>query len=154
MKKSKVSRSVKIFITFSFILGVIVLISSLILNNSIKEVLLQRDTRLDVYEFTKKWVEEDIISYLSIKDEESYNFSKQNVHMSKELKSDLYGQGYDSFKFNNYSKISIVDSQYSLEKEGTIIIYLLVNVTKDSETRQLNFMVFVKNNIIYDIVAF
>lgn len=154
MKNNKLSRKVKIFSTLSIALIVGVVIYTLFVNNSVKSVLETRDMRLDFYEYTKMWVIEDVRAYILIKNKETYNNAKDSVHMNKETIEDLFGAEYDSAKHVGYSKVSFVDAQYTLERDGVIKYYLTANVTKNGETKEIDFMVFVSNNIIYDIIAF
>jgi hypothetical protein len=148
------TKKLKIFSILSITIILIVVITTIIINASIKNVIESRDTRLDTYEATKMWVIEDIRSYLLIRDKNSYIQSKQNMHMGSEVKSEIFGSEFEASNHQGYTNVSFLDAQYTLEKSGKVIYYLLADVTKGEETKQLNFMVFVSNNTIYDIVAY
>lgn len=154
MKNSKLSRPIKIFSTLSITLIIGVIIYTLFVNNSIKNVVEMRDMRLDIYEYTKLWVVEDVRDYVLIKNKETYTNAKDSVHMNNETLNDLFGSEYDSSRHVGYSKVSFVDAQYTLERDGRVIYYLTANVSKSGETKEINFMVFVSDNLIYDIIAF
>lgn len=132
----------------------ILFVTTLIVNSNIKGVEESRDKRLDMYELTKQWVIQDIRDYILIQDEEGYKETKGKVHMTRELKDELFGNAFNYSKHGGYTSISFIDSQYTLEKDGKFIVYLLANVTKDNQTKEMNFLVFIHNNSIYDIVAY
>lgn len=145
----------KVITAVSFILLVLVVVFTLVANNSLKDLEDKRMKSLDGYEATKLWVIDDIRSYLMVNGEETYKTSKQSVHFAKELKDELYANSYNASMFQGASNVNFVDAQYSLEKEdNTFIIYLLTNVSVQGKTKEINLMVFINNNHIYDILAY
>lgn len=153
MIKSGLSKRVVIFSSLSFIIIMGVIISTLVSNSKIRTVIATRDTRLDVYEATKLWVIDDMRTYLTISDEKSYTDVKRNVHMTPDLKNSLFKSDFSSFSPTGIKEVSFVDAQYSLDDKGNFMVYLLANV-KGDKTKELNFLVSVNNNKIYDVIAY
>lgn len=145
---------VKIVTAVSFILLAGVVIFTLLSNSSIKGLEDARDKRFDLYETTKIGVMEDIRAYLSVTDKDSYEKVKTTINMQSEIKSELFGSSYNATKFIGKASISFVDVQYTLEEDGTFIVYSLVNVTKEGVTKEMNFLAFVANNQIYDLLFY
>jgi hypothetical protein len=153
MIKSRLSKRVVIFSALSFILVIVAIILTLVLNTGIKSALSERDTRLDLFENTKMWAIEDVRAYLTVHDEKSYLNVRKTVHMTPELKQSIFGTNFSDFTVSGVKNVSFVDAQYSLGKDGTFMIYMLANA-KGTETKELNLLVSVNNNMIYDIIAF
>lgn len=154
MRDSKFSFRLKVFIVISLTLSVGLFIYTLIVNSGIRDIENSRDTSLHVLEATKLWVVEDIRDYLLIRDKETYDMAKSFVHMSSELKKELFGNSFEGFRLTDIQSVSFVDAQYSLDSEEDIKIYLLVNVERPEGVSQLNFVVSVKDNTIYDLLAY
>lgn len=149
------SKKLKILTFVSIGILMLVFTATLISNNNIKQLEDMRNKSLEGYEATKQWAMDDIRDYLSINSEENFKEVSSRLHFSKELKQELLGMGYNAAIHQGYSDVAFVDAQYSLsEEDGSFIVYLLTNVTKSGETRELEFMVFINNNQIYDIIAF
>jgi hypothetical protein len=143
---------------FTITVAVVVAItagSTFISNRTMKSINASRDTQLEAYELTSQWVQDDVRSYLGVRDEASYSDAKRNTHMTQELKNTIYGSVYDDTKVTGVTSVSLVDVQYTLkEKDNTVVFYVLANVTKNGEKKPVNVLTFVKNNEIYDIVAY
>lgn len=123
-------------------------------NREIQKLDESRLTQLDMYEVTKLAVIEDIRTYLTIKTEKDYLFAKQNMNLHSELKRDLFGSGFDPINFYGASEVYVVDVQYTFQdNKGITKYYLILNVTKGNQTKQLELLVFVQNNQIFDILT-
>ncbi|HBG5344182.1 TPA: hypothetical protein KQG29_001546 [Clostridioides difficile] len=123
-------------------------------NKKIETVYSKRTTSLDKKERTKLWVIEDIRSFLSIKDTESYLKTKSNSHFTDDLKYKLFGKEYDASKFFGADEVSIQESEYTIDSTEQDEIYCVKAISKrDNKSSVHKYLVFVSNNYIYDIKA-
>lgn len=148
-------------IKYTSILAVLALIGmvivTVVLNKGAKDVLDSRETGLDSFESTKLWVLDDMREFLQIKDKEGYEVAKKEMamHLTTDMKNELFGSSFDSREFIGSSGVRFIDSQYSLDdKDGEYTIYLLCNVTVEEELKILNMVVSVKDNKVYDIISY
>lgn len=154
MKENKHSKRILIFVTVSFIILIGVLVATLVKNNKLREIKDNRINVLDTYELTKLWVIEDMRTYLSIKDDTSFYQAKDSVHFTSELKDILLGDKYNSENHAKLSNISVIDTQYTLGDSNKIVFYMLLNVKDGDKIKELNAMIFVANNMIYNILLY
>lgn len=145
------SKKRNIFIALISMLTIVGVIATLTINTHIKDTLSNRVTILDTFEITKLWVIEDVRDYLSTTDS-TWESNKRNSHFSNELKARLYGANYSKDSFIQATNVSIVDCQYTLDTE-TYMFFVSANVTIDNQTKELRFIVYVDNNMIYDIMS-
>jgi hypothetical protein len=146
----------KFLVVSSLVLLLVILVSTLFYNSEIKRVEKSRNPTLDLYESTKLWVIEDIRSYLLVKSLTDYDLSKDLSHMAPDIKDSLYGASYNKEAFSSASSVSFIDAQYTLqgEQKGVLLIYLLAEVKTGETSNLLNFLVFVKENTISDVLVY
>jgi hypothetical protein len=114
-----------------------------------------RDRRLDLYEETTIWALNDIRTYLEVHNNSSLQNAENTMHITSSLKQQLFNWSvYNATAYPSYSKVYFLDAQYSLEKSNSFIVYLLADVTKGGQTKQLNLLCFISNNTIYNIVGY
>lgn len=139
-------------VCFLLFLGLVLYTS--LQNTKISDVLESRDTLLDLNERTKLWVIDEVRNFLLVKDTESYSKAKSLSHMDSYMKYEFYGEVYNPLRYISADTVSIVDAQYTLETPNYSIYYVLAEITREEEVRQINFLVFVSNNLIYDILIY
>lgn len=138
-----------------FLLSTTVLVSyTLYVNQQMKSLVSARSTELDIYENTKQWVLEDLRHYLTISSLDEYNNVKGSVHFTKEYQQMLFGSSYNSLKYLSADSVSFVDAQYTVDSKSNIMYFVVANVTKQGKTAEMNFLISVENNKIYDIESF
>lgn len=154
MTKRKKSKKWVLFTSLVFIVSMGFILTTLMTNAGLKDIINSRDSRLDLYEAIKIGVMDDMRAYLEVSNESTYNSAKANSKMSEEVKSILFGGSYNKENFANPSKVSFVDVQYSLEENENFMVYLLVNLTVEDEIKILNFLVTVTDDEIVDVVVY
>lgn len=124
-------------------------------NHLNKEILSQRDTTLDLGEYTKLWVIEDLKLLFSIKDDNTYKTAKQNMHLTDELRTKLLSNSYDSIKDTlvNADKVGFIDAQYTLINDKSVY-YVLADIYRGTEIYSLNALIYVDNNLISNIIVY
>ena len=152
--KKPIKRWLKLLTLFLILVTVVILFSSYYTTKKVEELEDSRNTQLDLYETTKFAILDDITSFLTIKTKEDYIESKSTVNVVDWYREQIYGKSFDISKFYGASNVHAVDIQYSLEDDkGVAKYYLMLNVTKGSETKQIEMLVSVHNNQIYNILV-
>lgn len=144
------------FLTFALLAFTIYFV---VQNHKINRINQARTTQLDIYESTLVWVADDLKSYLTVKDETSWENAKANSHMTDEYKQKLYGSSFNYANFYHFKSVSLTDAQYTFaDKDAdstSFKLYVLATVIdENNKTKAINFIVFVQNNHIYNIVAY
>lgn len=153
MKKRVYSKKISIFLTLSFIFICLTLLGTLMINSSINQVISVRDTRLDLYEQTKIWVMDDVRSYLTL-DEKTYTTTKDSMHTTEEYKTKLFGSNFLRSHFPSADSVSFFDVQYTTDSVNDITYYLSCDVRTGDIVKRIQLLVFVGNNMIYNILAY
>lgn len=124
-------------------------------NHLNKEILSQRNTTLDLGEYTKLWVIEDLRLLFSIKDEDTYGTAKQNMHLTNELRTKLLGNSYASVKDTliNSDKVGFIDAQYTLLNDEKVY-YVLADIYRGTDVYKLNILIYIDNNLISNIMVY
>ncbi|MFA8998086.1 hypothetical protein ACEI87_10445 [Clostridioides difficile] len=159
LKKNKISVSKKLFL--KRLVTIVIICTSLLVtlniiytNKRIDDIYSKRTTSLDRKERTKLWVIEDIRSFLSVKDTESYLKSKLNSHFTDDLKYKIYGTEYDASKFFEADEVSIQEAEYTIDSTEHDEIYCVKAISKRDDKNYIHkYLVFVSDNYIYDIKA-
>lgn len=152
--KKPIKRWLKLVTLLLIISTIILLFVSSYTTKKVNELEDSRNVQLDVYEATKFAVLEDIKTYLTIKTKEDYIEAKSRVNVVDWYRDQIFGKSFDISAFYGASNVHAVDVQYSLEDEkGVTKYYLMLNVTKGSETKQIEMLVSVHNNQIYNILV-
>lgn len=122
-----------------------------------QNILNSKDNRLQIYESTKDWVVEDIRKVLTIKDQETYDKAKQEVHMNQSAKEEVFKDSFNYTTILGAKSAQMLDAQYTLKNKGEDFfkVYLLAKVTlEDDKYRLVNIVTKVQNNIIVDVTIY
>lgn len=152
--KKPIKRWLKVVTLLLIISTVILLFVSSYTTKKVNELEENRNVQLDIYEATKFAVLEDIKTYLTIQTKEDYLEAKSKVNVIDWYRDQIFGKSFDISSFYGASNVHAVDVQYALEDDkGVTKYYLMLNVTKGSETKQIEMLVSVHNNQIYNILV-
>lgn len=152
--KKPIKRWLKVVTLLLIISTVILLFVSSYTTKKVNELEENRNVQLDIYEATKFAVLEDIKTYLTIQTKEDYLEAKSKVNVIDWYRDQIFGKSFDISSFYGASNVHAVDVQYALEdNKGVTKYYLMLNVTKGSETKQIEMLVSVHNNQIYNILV-
>lgn len=152
--RKPIKRWLKIVTLILVILTVIISLVSNYTNKAVQNLDESRDIQLDMYEVTKFAVYDNVKSYLSIQTKEDYTELKSTMYVTEGFREELFGSSFNSDDFYGATHVSGVDIQYALEDaKGLTKYYLMLNVTKGDETKQIEMLVFVHSNQIFDILV-
>lgn len=144
--------------TFTAVTFVLLLLLALYVhlsNNTLQTIQASRDTRLDLYNQTVAWVMADFHNYLLADNNLSLQNALSNSHMTPALQQEMFpSTTYNASLYPHYTSLSFIDGQFSLQQQGSFQVYLLVNAYQGSQLHQLNLLVFIRNNLIYNVVAY
>lgn len=160
LKKARKEKGIKPMKTWVKLVLVIMLLtlggfylSTLSTNKGMKLLESTRDKQLDAYEYTKFAVLDNVKSYLTIKSNDDFKEAKASFNAPEWYKDELFGSKYNPENFYGATSIRTLDAQYTLEdSNGVTKYYLLLGVTKGDKVHQIEMLVFVQNNKIFDIL--
>lgn len=133
----------------------IILGTNLYENNKIKSSLGTRNEFLDLQENTKQWLMQDLELWFLVNSESSYERAKEKMHLTKDLRTSLFGKDYNIAK-NNFlgaTEVIFADVQYTLDGSDTVY-YVLADIKTDGTVKVINLLVYIADNKIYNIVAY
>ena len=104
----------------------------------------------------KQGVLDDLRNYLCVT-EDNYIEVKSKINMTNSLKESLFGSKYKEDRFLGAESISFIDAQYSIisdkdYQDDMVIYYVSCNVLKNKNKNFLEFLVYIKDNKIFDIL--
>lgn len=108
-----------------------------------------RNPEIMYYEYTREWVDKELKNYI-LTNETNYLTMRSTTHLIDDIKSSMYGVKYDSTKFIGAEKVSILDSQYTLDGVEMKVLSTIF-VEKQGKKSKLVFLTRVKQDKIIGI---
>lgn len=151
--KKRNKGTLNILVTLCFILICGFFIVSIGLNNNIKKLDESRNTYFDMREKSKEWIPHEIINYLSVVDETTWNKYKNSNNLDEYARLQIYGNKYSEFKLSNVSQYMILDTQYTIGSEDyKVYINMILNL--NGIKRHTVFIATIKDNKITNLVVY
>lgn len=159
-KKEYILKYVKLFAIIGSVITLVFILMIVINGKQVEKINNSRITTLDMYERSNIWITDDLILYLSIKDEASWKKFREESHLTQEFKDKLVGTEFNYSYFPEKESIEIKDMQYTFvedkEKPTDYKVYALASY-KDKESGKVvvtNYIFYMSNNHIYNMLAY